>query len=77
MGTNFLIGSPGEKWEDVQRSFEFVKESTNRFKLLLKSEKQKDFIKKLLEEVLNGMDFKTIIKQGDSELTILLLNDVL
>jgi len=26
VGTNFLIGSPGETWDDVQRSFEFVKE---------------------------------------------------
>jgi len=26
VGTNFLVGSPGETWEEVQNSFKFVKE---------------------------------------------------
>ncbi len=71
-----------EKMKDIKKiaekkSFKFVKESSNRFKLLLNSNLYNDFIGDLLEEVLNGMDFKTIIKKGDSELTILLLNDFL
>ena len=61
----------------ANKYFKLVKESSNRFRLLLNSDIYNDFIGDLLEEVLNGMDFKTIIKKGDSELTILLLNDVL
>ncbi|MFX1256796.1 MAG: ribbon-helix-helix protein, CopG family [Promethearchaeota archaeon] len=54
--------------------FKLVKDSSNRFTLLLGSDIQKNFIKTFLEEVLNGMGFKVQIKESFSKLKIVLLN---
>jgi len=54
--------------------FKIVKDSSNRYTLLLGSDIQKNFIKTFLEEVLNGMGFKVQIKEGFSKLKIILKN---
>lgn len=54
--------------------FKVIKDSSSRFTLLLGSDIQKTFIKTFLEEVLNGMGFKTRIKEGFSKLKIILDN---
>ena len=65
-----------ETFEDVMKRletcnfFKTIKESPNRYTLLLGSEIPKTFIKMLLEEVLNGMGFKAEIKENLTKLTI-------
>ncbi|MFW9896759.1 MAG: ribbon-helix-helix protein, CopG family [Candidatus Thorarchaeota archaeon] len=54
--------------------FKIVKDSSSRYTLLLGSDIQKNFIKIFLEEVLEGMGFKVIIKEGFSKLKIMLKN---
>lgn len=54
--------------------FKMVKDSSNRFTLLLGSDIQKKFIKSFLDEVLKGMGFKAQIKEGFSKLKIILGN---
>jgi len=54
--------------------FKLVKDSSNRYTLLLGSDIQKNFIKTFLEEVLNGMGFKVKIKESFSKLKIFLSN---
>ncbi len=54
--------------------FKIVKNSSNRYTLLLGSDIQKNFIKTFLEEVLNGMGFKVEIREGFSKLKIILSN---
>ncbi|MFX1375211.1 MAG: ribbon-helix-helix protein, CopG family [Promethearchaeota archaeon] len=54
--------------------FKIVKDSSNSFTLLLGSDIQRNFIKTFLEEVLHGMGFKIIIKEGFSKLKIILNN---
>ena len=54
--------------------FKMVKDSSNRYTLLLGSDIQKNFIKTFLEEVLSGMGFKVTIKEGFSKLKIILNN---
>ena len=54
--------------------FKLVKDSSNRYTLLLGSDIQKNFIKTFLEEVLNGMGFKVQIKESFSKLKIFLSN---
>lgn len=54
--------------------FKIVKDSSNRYTLLLGSDIQKNFIKTFLEEVLEGMGFKVNIKEGFSKLKIVLKN---
>ncbi|MFW9899642.1 MAG: ribbon-helix-helix protein, CopG family [Candidatus Thorarchaeota archaeon] len=54
--------------------FKMVKDSSNRFTLLLGSDIQKKFIKSFLEEIFKGMGFKAQIKEGFSKLKIILGN---
>ncbi|TFG19568.1 MAG: CopG family transcriptional regulator [Promethearchaeota archaeon] len=54
--------------------FKMVKDSSNRYTLLLGSDIQKKFIKSFLEEVFQGMGFKALIKEGFSKLKIILGN---
>jgi predicted CopG family antitoxin len=54
--------------------FKLVKESSNRYTLLLGSEIPKKFVKMFLEEVLNGMGFKVEIKEDLAKLRIVLKN---
>ncbi|HEY0088834.1 MAG TPA: CopG family transcriptional regulator, partial [Candidatus Lokiarchaeia archaeon] len=57
--------------------FKIIKDSSNRYTLLLGSDIQKNFIKQFLEEVLNGMGFKVQIKEGFSKLKIVLTNMII
>ncbi len=54
--------------------FKIVKDSSNRYTLLLGSDIQKNFIKTFLEEVLRGMGFNVQVKEGFSKLKISLDN---
>ncbi len=54
--------------------FKMIKDSSNRYTLLLGSQVSKTFIKMFLEEVLSGMGFKFKIKEGVAKLKIILEN---
>ncbi|MBD3255236.1 MAG: ribbon-helix-helix protein, CopG family [Candidatus Lokiarchaeota archaeon] len=62
---------------EICNFFKIVKESSNRYTLLLGSDLPKTFIRVFLEEVLNGMGFKVDIKEDFAKLRILLKNVVL
>lgn len=72
-----------ESFEDVLRRletcnfFKMVKETSNRYTLLLGSEIPRTFIRTFMEEVLNGMGFQVEIKENLTKLTIFLKNTVL
>lgn len=71
---DFDISTAEEVMERLETCnfFKIVKDSSNRFTLLLGSDIQKNFIKTFLKEVLTGMDFKVQIKEGFSKLKVIL-----
>ncbi len=54
--------------------FKIIKESPQRYTLLLGSEIQKTFIKSFLEEVLVNMGFNIEIREGVSKLKLIIIN---
>ncbi|MBN1214522.1 MAG: CopG family transcriptional regulator [Candidatus Lokiarchaeota archaeon] len=60
---------------EICNFFKIVCESSNSYTLLLGSDLQKNFIKIFLEEILKGMGFNVIIKEGFSKLVVLILEN--
>lgn len=56
--------------------FKIIEQSPSRYTLLLGSDIAKNFIKLLLEEIIDGMGFKAEVKEGFSKLRVLIENPI-
>lgn len=74
---HMYIDQDYNKSDGLKDIVKMIRESSNRYTLLLGTDVPKTFIKTLLEEVFNGMGFKVEIKDDLNKLTIFLKNIVL